>query len=120
MKITVHMGTCGIAAGAREVMNTLMEEMNQSDRRDIQVESGGCMGKCPTEPNVTVKVGWEEPVVYQKMNAEKTRQVFENHVLGGEVQTDFVMGQFVASGPLSVARYLFASGPLPVVRCNRD
>lgn len=76
------MGTCGIAAGAREVMSILTEEMGKADRRDIRIESGGCMGKCYTEPNVSVKVGWEEPVVYQKMDADKTRQVFRKHILG--------------------------------------
>lgn len=93
VKITVHLATCGIAAGAREVMTAVMEEMSKAGRSDIQVESAGCIGKCPTEPNVTVKVGWEEPVIYQKMTADKVRQVFKNHVIGGEVQTDFVMPQ---------------------------
>ncbi|MBW1682673.1 MAG: (2Fe-2S) ferredoxin domain-containing protein, partial [Deltaproteobacteria bacterium] len=53
VKITVHMGTCGIAAGAREVMDALMEEMAETERDDIQVVSSGCMGMCSSEPNVT-------------------------------------------------------------------
>ena len=91
VKVTVHLATCGIVAGARNVMDALLEETNNSGRSDIKVESSGCIGKCPTEPNVTIEIEGEDPVVYQKMNAEKMRQVFHQHVLGGHVQTDFVL-----------------------------
>jgi NADP-reducing hydrogenase subunit HndB len=93
VKITVHMGTCGIAAGAREVMKALMEEMAQADRQDIQVFAAGCMGKCSSEPNVTVEIQNAGPVVYQKMDSDRMRQVFHRHVLSGEVQKDFVMAK---------------------------
>lgn len=93
VKITVHMGTCGIAAGARDVMNALMDEMGQTDRQDIRVVASGCMGMCSSEPNVTVEVGGEEPIVYQHMTANKMRQVFRRHVLEGEVQTDFALAK---------------------------
>ena len=87
----VHLATCGIVAGAREVMGALMDEMSKSNRSDIKVESSGCIGKCPTEPNVTIEIEGEDPVVYQKMDAEKMRQVFHQHVLAGQVQTDLVL-----------------------------
>ena len=93
VKITVHMGTCGIAAGAREVMNALMEEMAQTDRQDIRVVTSGCMGMCSSEPNVTVEIKGGEPIVYQKMEANRMRQVFKRHVLLGEVQTDFALAK---------------------------
>jgi len=93
IKITVHMGTCGIAAGAREVMNTLMEELAQADRQDIRVVASGCMGMCSSEPNVTVEIEGEKPVVYQKMDSNRMRQVFKRHVLLGEVQTDFALAR---------------------------
>ncbi len=92
-KITVHMGTCGIAAGAREVMNALMEEMAAADRSDIRVVTSGCMGMCSSEPNVTVEIMDGEPIVYQHMDANKMRQVFKRHVLLGEVQTDFALAK---------------------------
>jgi NADP-reducing hydrogenase subunit HndB len=75
VKVTVHMGTCGIAAGAREVMNALMEEM------------------CSSEPNVTVETQDAEPIVYQHMDPNRMRQVFKRHVLLGEVQTDFALAK---------------------------
>ena len=93
IKITVHMGTCGIAAGARAVMNALMEEMAQTDRQDIRVVTSGCMGMCSSEPNVTVEIQGAEPIVYQKMEANRMRQVFKRHVLLGEVQTDFALAK---------------------------
>jgi NADP-reducing hydrogenase subunit HndB len=93
IKITVHMGTCGIAAGARDVMNALMEEMAEANRSDIRVVASGCMGMCSSEPNVTVEVEDDEPIVYQLMDANKMRQVFRRHVLLGEVQTDFALAK---------------------------
>ena len=93
VKVTVHLATCGIVAGARNVMDALMEEMNRSGRSDIKVASSGCIGKCPTEPNVTIEIEGEDPVVYQKMDAEKMHQVFQQHVLGGQIQTDFVLNE---------------------------
>ena len=93
IKVTVHMGTCGIAAGARDVMSALMEEMAEADRQDIRVVAAGCMGMCSSEPNVTIEVEGNEPIVYQLMDANKMRQVFKRHVLLGEVQTDFALAK---------------------------
>ena len=93
IKITVHMGTCGIAAGARDVMSALMEEMAAADRQDIRVVASGCMGMCSSEPNVTVETQGNQPIVYQLMDSNKTRQVFKRHVLLGEVQTDFALAK---------------------------
>ena len=92
-KITVHMGTCGIAAGAREVMDALLEEMAETDRQDIKVVTSGCMGMCSSEPNVTVEIAGQEPIIYQHLDRNKMRQVFKRHVLLGEVQTDFALAR---------------------------
>jgi (2Fe-2S) ferredoxin/signal-transduction protein with cAMP-binding, CBS, and nucleotidyltransferase domain len=91
VKITVHMSTCGIAAGARQVMSTLVEEISSSDRPDIEVASSGCIGHCKNEPNITVEIGGGEPVIYQKMTPAKMRQIFQKHILGGEVQEDYIL-----------------------------
>ena len=93
IKITVHMGTCGIAAGARAVMNALMEEMAEADRSDIRVVTSGCMGMCSSEPNVTIESTEAEPIVYQKMDSNKMRQVFKRHVMLGEIQSDFALAK---------------------------
>lgn len=91
VKITVHLATCGIAAGAREVMNALVEEMAEEDRPHIKVHTSGCIGRCSTEPNVTLQIEGEEPVIYQEMNGEKMRRVFREHVLKGVAQSQWVL-----------------------------
>ena len=93
VKITVHMGTCGIAAGAREVMDSLLEELAESDRQDIRIVTSGCMGMCSSEPNVTVEIQDHDPVMYEDMDRNKMRQVFKRHVLLGEVQSDFALAR---------------------------
>jgi NADP-reducing hydrogenase subunit HndB len=92
-KITMHMGTCGIAAGAGPVMEALKEELAAPAAlgRDIRVVVSACAGMCSSEPNVTVEVAGEKPVVYQQMDADRMRQVFRRHVLAGEVQAPFAL-----------------------------
>lgn len=72
------------------MMNALMEELALADRPEIEVKSGGCIGNCETHPNVTVEIDGTDPVIYQKMTADKMRQVFAQHILAGEVQSEFV------------------------------
>ena len=74
-------------------MDALLEEMTQTDRQDIRVTNSGCMGMCSSEPNVTVEIKGEDPVIYQHMDRNKMRQVFKRHVLLGEVQTDFALAR---------------------------
>ena len=93
VNITVHTGTCGIAAGAREVMDALLDEMSQTDRQDIHVMNSGCMGMCSSEPNVTVAVKGQEPIIYQHVDKNRMRQIFRRHVLKGEIQTDFALAR---------------------------
>jgi len=89
VKITVHMGTCGLAAGAGAVMDALNEELAASNRKDIRVVGSGCMGMCSSEPNVTIEMMNEETIIYKHMDANRMRQVFRRHVLLGEVQSNF-------------------------------
>jgi NADP-reducing hydrogenase subunit HndB len=92
-KITVHLGTCGIAAGGKEVMDALTEELAASGRKDIRVVVSGCMGMCSSEPNVTVERLGKDGVIYKHMDKNKMRQVFRRHILLGEVQTDFALAR---------------------------
>ena len=55
VKITVHMGTCGIAAGARGIMNTIMEELAKSKLKDVAITTSGCAGLCSQEPMTTIE-----------------------------------------------------------------
>lgn len=93
VRVTVHMGTCGIAAGAREVMTSLMNEIEESKTSDVVVTTSGCMGLCSREPEVTVEILGEEPIVYENVDVSKMRQIFKRHIQQGEVQTSFVLAR---------------------------
>jgi len=93
VKVTVHMGTCGIASGAREVLDALMNVIAEESGSDVAVTTSGCMGLCSREPLVTVEVIGKEPIKYEYMNPNKMRQVFKRHVLKGEIQTPFVLAK---------------------------
>ena len=83
-KITVHMGTCGIAAGARNVMTALMDEIAKTNVTDVIVTTSGCAGLCAREPLATVEIMNEPPVKYCDLNDEKIREIFKEHVIGGK------------------------------------
>jgi NADP-reducing hydrogenase subunit HndB len=93
VKVTVHMGTCGIASGAKEVMDALLAEIEEAKVNDVIVTTSGCMGLCSREPLVTVEVLDTEPIKYEYVNPNKMRQIFKRHVLAGEVQTPFVLAK---------------------------
>ncbi|HOD29446.1 MAG TPA: (2Fe-2S) ferredoxin domain-containing protein [Syntrophales bacterium] len=93
VRVTVHMGTCGIASGAREVLDALMREIEESGVSDVVITTSGCMGLCSREPLVTVEIVGQEPIKYEYVNPNKMRQIFKRHVLEGEVQTPFVLAR---------------------------
>ena len=93
VKVTVHMGTCGIASGAKEVMDALLQEIESEKVNDVVVTTSGCMGLCSREPLVTVEILNQEPIKYEYMNPNKMRQVFKRHIIAGEIQTPFVLAR---------------------------
>ena len=92
-KVTVHMGTCGIASRAKEVLDSLMREIEEAAATDVIVTTSGCMGLCSREPLVTVEILGQEPIKYEYVNPNKMRQIFKRHVLEGEIQTPFVLAK---------------------------
>jgi NADH-quinone oxidoreductase subunit F len=92
-RITVHMGTCGLASGAQKVMNRLLQEISECGRPDIAVSSSGCIGLCSREPLITVELLGQEPVIYQRVDDQKAKQIFKQHILGGKVQVDFALAR---------------------------
>ncbi len=87
---TVHMGTCGIASGARDVVNALAEEMEKSGRTDIRLTTSGCIGACEHEPVMTVETLGGQPVLYGHLDGEKVREVF-NKTLEGKAANAYVV-----------------------------
>ncbi|GAB4387741.1 MAG: (2Fe-2S) ferredoxin domain-containing protein [Thermodesulfovibrionales bacterium] len=90
-KVTVHMGTCGIAAGARGVMDSLLKEIADSDTQDVIVTTSGCAGLCSREPMATVELAGQAPVKYSYLDADKIKRVFKEHVLGGKVVEEYAL-----------------------------
>jgi NADP-reducing hydrogenase subunit HndB len=90
-KVTVHMGTCGIASGAREIMSALLNEMKKKNVKDVLVTTSGCAGLCSQEPMATVEIKGAAPVKYVNLTPQKIREILNKHVLGGKVITEYAL-----------------------------
>ena len=90
-KVTVHMGTCGIAAGARDVMETLLEEIRSRGLQDVIVTTSGCAGLCNREPMATVEIKDQPPVKYVQLTPDKMRRVIAEHVLDGRIVAEYAL-----------------------------
>jgi len=91
VKITVHMGTCGIASGARDILTAFLKEIEDANANDIILTTSGCAGLCSREPMATIELKDNPPVKYVDLNADKVKKIFTNHVQGGEIVTDFAL-----------------------------
>lgn len=92
-RIVVGMATCGIAAGARPVMNSLLEELKKRNIHDVSVTMTGCIGVCRLEPIIEVFDSTGEKVTYVKMTAEKAARVVAEHIVNGRVCLDLTIGE---------------------------
>jgi NADP-reducing hydrogenase subunit HndB len=84
-RVVVGMATCGIAAGARTVMQTLIEELNKRNIKDVTVTMTGCVGVCRLEPIIEVYEPDAPKVTYVKMTPEKAARVVNEHLVNGRV-----------------------------------
>jgi len=92
VKINVHMGTCGIAAGAREILTTVMKEIESRDLHDVIITNSGCAGLCSQEPMMTVEVlGEPAPVKYVFLTADKVKKIIDSHVLKGLAVKEYAL-----------------------------
>jgi len=90
-KIIVHMGTCGIAAGSRTIMNAFIEEIEQRDIKDVLLTASSCAGLCSREPMITVEIQNQPPVKYVDLTTEKVKEIFIKHILGGEIVKEYAL-----------------------------
>ncbi len=90
-RIIVGMATCGIAAGARPVLTTIMEEISNLDLKDVTVAQTGCIGACRLEPMVEVYSPDGNKVTYIKMDPEKAKAMVESHIKNGKVIDEYTM-----------------------------
>jgi len=92
-KIIVHMGTCGIAAGARGIMSAFLDEFGKRDIDDVILTSSGCAGLCSREPMVTVELKDETPVKYVDLTPGKIAKIFSEHVIGGKIVKEYALAK---------------------------
>ena len=92
IRIVVGMATCGIAAGARPVLNAFIEEVAKRGLSNVTVTQTGCIGICQYEPVVEVYVPGQEKVTYVKMIPEKVAKIVNDHIVNGNPVVDYAIG----------------------------
>jgi NADP-reducing hydrogenase subunit HndB len=88
---TVHMGTCGIASGSREVLSAMIAELSASGRLDVRVATSGCIGDCEHEPVMTVETLEGAKVVYGDLTGEKAKEIWQEHIMQGKHVPKYVV-----------------------------
>lgn len=91
-KITVHMGTCGIAAGAREIMSKILDIIKERNITDVIVTTSGCAGMCSKEPMITIEVVGKPPVKYGNLSPSKIERIFSADAISGNILPDLAIG----------------------------
>ena len=91
-RVLVGMATCGIAAGARPVLNAFLEEVDKRGLTNVSVTQTGCIGVCRLEPIVEVLVPGQEKVTYVKMSPEKVPAIVSEHLVNGRVVSEYTIG----------------------------
>ncbi len=92
-RVVIGMATCGIAAGAKHVMKAFSDEIAKRGLTNVAVSQTGCIGICQYEPVVEVYVGNEEKVTYVKMTPEKVARVVNDHLVNGNVVSEYTIGE---------------------------
>ena len=92
-RVNVHMGTCGIASGARTILTAVLDEIAKRDTKDVVMVTSGCAGLCNREPMVTVEVLGAPPVKYISVTQEKMREIFQEHVVGGKAVEKYALAR---------------------------
>jgi NADP-reducing hydrogenase subunit HndB len=90
-KIVVAMGTCGIAAGAKETLQAVVSELEKNGIDDVSVVQSGCMGLCDVEPTVEVVMEGSDPIIYGHVSPEQVTRIVDQHVKNGKVVSDLLV-----------------------------
>lgn len=90
-RVVVGMATCGIAAGARPVLNAFVEEVNKRGLKNVSVTQTGCIGMCQYEPIVEILEPGKEKVTYIKMTADKVGKVVTDHLVNGSPVDEYTV-----------------------------
>ncbi|TYB80844.1 MAG: (2Fe-2S) ferredoxin domain-containing protein [Kosmotoga sp.] len=90
-KIIVAMGTCGIAAGAKDTLSAIVNYLDEKNIEDISVVQSGCFGLCDVEPTIEVNLEGEEPIIYGHVTPSQVKRIIDKHIIGGNVVSDLVV-----------------------------
>jgi NADP-reducing hydrogenase subunit HndB len=88
---TVHMGTCGIASGSREVLSAMIAELTASERLDVRVSTSGCIGACEREPVMTVEVLGQPKVLYGDLTPDKAQEIWHQHIMDSKIVPQYIV-----------------------------
>ena len=91
VRITVHMGTCGIAAGARDVLAAIMQELTASKIDSVTLQQAGCIGLCDQEPMISISNKEGKIYRYGRLDRAKTREIIRNHILRDAVLYEWLI-----------------------------
>lgn len=92
IRVVVGMATCGIAAGARPVLNAFLSEISKRELKDVMVTQTGCIGMCRLEPIVEIYMPGEEKVTYVKMTEDKVARVVAEHIVNKQPVVEYTIG----------------------------
>lgn len=95
VRVVVGMATCGIAAGARPVLNALADEVAKRRLDNVTVTQTGCIGMCQYEPIVEVFAPGKEKVTYVKVTPEMVPRIVADHLVNGNPVTEYTIGHFI-------------------------
>jgi len=99
-KINFHMGTCGIAAGIKKLDALILRKMEENGIRDIKIIRSGCAGLCSREPMVTIESHGLPSVKYCDLNDQKIQEIFDRHILNGEIVNSYALAIDEKEAPL--------------------
>jgi len=90
-RVIVGMGTCGIAAGARDTMKAILDTIEKDNIQDVTITQTGCIGMCEKEPIVQIEIGDQPKVTYGKVTPDVARSIIKEHIVAGKVVSNHVI-----------------------------
>lgn len=91
-EVIIGMGTCGISAGARDILKAVMDEVDKRDL-DVIISQTGCIGMCEKEPLMDVRMPGKQRITYGELKPENAREIIASHIINGKIVEDFVIAR---------------------------
>ena len=91
MTITVHMGTCGIGAGARDALSSLADALTNAEREDVIIQQSGCLGYCEKEPMMTLRDESGKEYCYGLLDKPRIQRIVSEHIIGGTAVEEYIV-----------------------------